>query len=79
MHPRDVLLASLRQLLLDDGAVIAHCQEVWGMKLSYVPIAQVRDQALLQSGKFLASRVVERLVRAADLERALAARANRLS
>jgi hypothetical protein len=78
-HPRDVLLVSLRQLLLDDRAVISHLQKVWGLKLSHAPITEVRDQALLQSRKSLLSRVVARMANARRLERTLAARADRLS
>jgi hypothetical protein len=77
-HPQDVLLVSLRQVLLNDGKVIAHLQKVWGLKLSHAPIAEVQDQALLQSRSSLASRVVARIAKARVLERTLAAREDRL-
>jgi hypothetical protein len=73
-----VLLVSLQQLLADEGAVIAHCQQAWGLKLSHAPIAQVRDQSLLQSRGSRMSRLAARLVAADELEKALAASADRL-
>jgi hypothetical protein len=78
-HPHDVLLVSLRQLLLDDGSLIAHFQRVWNLKLSHAPIAGLRDQALLQPCNSLMSRVAARLANAGKLERTLAAHADRLS
>jgi hypothetical protein len=77
-HPRDVLLLSLQQLLESEGAVIAYCQEAWGLKLSHAPISEVRDQALLRSRSSPLSRLAAHMTGARALERSLAARADRL-